>query len=274
MALSFACALGHAPGIVAWREAAPAEQRERLYQAFGELRARLEAARLEALVLFTAEHWANFFLDHISPYCIGRAQEFSGPIEPWLKIDQAAVPGAPDLAEAILTACHEHDIEPAFSYELRLDHGTMVPLHFLTPAMQLPIVPIVINTLAPPLPTPRRCFLLGQAVGEVVRRDARRIGVIATGGMSHDPGERNHGVIDESFDRQFLDAMKDADAQRLKNYTVPQLHAAGAGAVELLNWIALGGALGGARGEVLAYEPVVPWATGIAAMAFNVVSAS
>ena len=67
MALSFACALGHAPGIVAWREAAPAEQRERLYQAFGELRARLEAARLEALVLFTAEHWANFFLDHISP---------------------------------------------------------------------------------------------------------------------------------------------------------------------------------------------------------------
>jgi hypothetical protein len=135
-------------------------------------------------------------------------------------------------------------------------------------------VPIVINTLAPPLPTPRRCFLLGQAVGEVVRRDARRIGVIATGGMSHDPGERNHGVIDESFDRQFLDAMQHADAQRLKDYTLPQLHAAGAGAVELLNWIALGGALGGARGEVLAYEPVVPWATGIGAMAFDVVSAS
>ena len=274
MALSFACALGHAPGIVAWREAAPAEQCERLYQAFGQLRTRLEAARLEALVLFTAEHWANFFLDHISPYCIGRAHEFAGPIEPWLKIDKATVKGAPDLAEAILTACHERDIEPGFSYEMHLDHGTMIPLHFLTPAMNLPIVPIVINTLAPPLPRPRRCFLLGHAVGEVVRSDARRIGVIATGGMSHDPGERNHGRIDEAFDRQFLDAMEHADTERLKNYTVAQLRAAGAGAVELLNWIALSGALQGARGEVLAYEPVVPWATGIGAMGFNVVSAS
>jgi hypothetical protein len=68
VALSFACALGHAPGILAWREAAPAKQRERLYQAFGQLRTRLEAARLDLLVLFTAEHWADFFLDHMSPY--------------------------------------------------------------------------------------------------------------------------------------------------------------------------------------------------------------
>lgn len=274
MALSFACALGHAPGILAWREAAPAEQRERLYQAFGQLRIRLDAARLDCLVLFTAEHWANFFLDHMSPYCIGRAQEFAGPIEPWLKMERVTVPGAPDLAEAILTACQERDIEPGFSYEMQLDHGTMIPLHFLTPDMKLPLVPIVINTLAPPLPAPRRCFLLGQAVGEVVRRDARRIGVIATGGMSHDPGERDHGRIDESFDRQFLETMKLLDAERLKNYTVAQLRAAGAGAVELLNWIALGGALEGARGEVLAYEPVVPWATGIGAMAFNVMGTS
>jgi aromatic ring-opening dioxygenase catalytic subunit (LigB family) len=157
---------------------------------------------------------------------------------------------------------------------MHLDHGTMIPLHFLTPAMNLPIVPVVINTLAPPLPTPRRCFLLGQAVGGAVRRDSRRIGVIATGGMSHDPGERNHGVIDESFDREFLDAMTRADAQRLSSYTVEQLNAAGAGAVELLNWIALGGALGGARGEVLAYEPVVPWATGIGAVGFDLASAT
>jgi hypothetical protein len=67
--------------------------------------------------------------------------------------------------------------------------------------------------------------------------------------------------------------MTAVDGERLKHYTVGQLRAAGAGAVELLNWIALGGALQGARGEVLAYEPVVPWATGIGAMAFNVVGA-
>ena len=150
----------------------------------------------------------------------------------------------------------------------------MIPLHFLTPAMQLPIVPIVINTLAPPLPSPRRCFLLGQAVGEVVRRDARRIGVIATGGMSHDPGERNHGAIDEVL-RPAIPRRHAARGRAApQGLHAGQLRAAGAGAVELLNWIALARRARGARGEVLAYEPVVPWATGIGAMAFNVVSAS
>lgn len=270
MALAFAGALGHAPGITAWREAAPAEQRERLYAAFAQLRERLEAAQVEALVLFTAEHWANFFLDHISPYCIGRAAEFVGPVEPWLKVERTTIKGDPALARAILARCHERDIEPGFSDELQLDHGTMVPLHFLTPGMDVPVVPIVINTLAPPLPAPRRCFVLGEAVGEVVRRDPRRIGLIATGGMSHDPGERNHGIIHEAFDRQFLKDMANADTERLRNYTVAELVGAGAGAAELLNWIALSGALQGARGDVLAYEPVVPWATGIGAMGFNV----
>jgi len=269
MALSFACALGHAPGIVAWAEAAPVEQRERLYGAFDILRRKLVAARLDALILFTAEHWTNFFLDHISPYCIGRAEKFRGPVEPWLKIERATVAGAPELAGALIAACQEQDIEPSFSYEMQLDHGTMIPLHFLTPGMDLPIVPIVINTLAPPLPTPRRCFALGRVVGATVRHFPGRIGIVATGGMSHDPGERNHGFIDESFDRQFLDQMRRSSLERLESYTIAELSAAGAGAVELLNWIALAGALGGVPGEVLAYEPVVPWATGIGAMAFD-----
>jgi hypothetical protein len=246
-----------------------------LYTAFAELRHRLTAARLDALVLFTAEHWANFFLDHISPYCIGRAPSFDGPIEPWLKVDRTSVAGDPELATALLDACHEQDIEPSFAHEMHLDHGTMVPLHFLTPDMRLPVVPIVINTLAMPVPAPRRCFALGKVVGEVVKRYPKRIGIVATGGMSHDPGERRHGFIDEGFDRRFLEEMRDGNMTRLARYTVAELAAAGAGALELLNWIALAGALetgagDGTRGEVLAYEPVVPWATGIGAMAFDI----
>jgi AmmeMemoRadiSam system protein B len=270
VALSFACALGHAPGITAWSEQAPAAQRERLYAAFAELKRRLEAARLQALVLFTAEHWANFFLDHMSPYCIGRAASFEGPIEPWLRIPGARVPGEPELAEALLATCQEQDVDLSFAHELRLDHGTMVPLHFLTPRMDLPIVPIVINTLAPPVPPPRRCFKLGTAVGQLLREDPRRLGVIATGGMSHDPGERRHGHIDEAFDRRFLEQMQSGDLGQLQGHSAADLRAAGAGALELLNWIALAGAVQGARGEVLAYEAVVPWATGIGAMCFDV----
>jgi len=73
MTISFACAASHAPGITAWSEAAPPAQKDTVYGAFGELRARLEASGAETLILLTSEHWANFFLDHMGAFCVGRA---------------------------------------------------------------------------------------------------------------------------------------------------------------------------------------------------------
>jgi hypothetical protein len=67
--------------------------------------------------------------------------------------------------------------------------------------------------------------------------------------MSHDPGERNHGYIDSAFDRRFLEHMSAGDIEALGEYSSSALSAAGAGAVELLNWIALAGALQSFRGQ-------------------------
>jgi protocatechuate 4,5-dioxygenase beta chain len=102
----------------------------------------------------------------------------------------------------------------------------------------------------------------------VAARSKRRIGIVATGGLSHDPGEKNHGVIDSNFDRQFMSAMAAGNAERLGKYTRSELAGAGAGAFELLSWVALAGALNGKKGEVVAYEAVKPWATGVGLMAF------
>ena len=268
MAIVFAGALSHAPGIVAWTDAAPAAQKERIFSGFESLHRELEAARPEELVLFTSEHWANFFLNHISPFCIGRADEYVGPVEPWLKIDKVKIKGNPERATEILKECYRNDLEPGYAYEMEFDHGTMIPLHFLMPAMNLPVVPIMINTLADPQPSVKRCMALGRVVGEVARRSPNRIGIIATGGLSHDPGERNHGYIDQDFDHEFLDAMKRGDLDRLAGYTIEEFAAAGAGTIELLSWVALAAAIQGGKGEVIAYEPIAQWAAGIGVMAF------
>ncbi len=269
MTISFACALGHAPGITAWADAAAADQRDRLQAGFDTLRQRLQDAEVEELILFTSEHWTNFFLDHISPFCIGRAAFYTGPVEPWLKVAKTRIEGDPALAEALIEHCYAHDMEPGYAQEMSFDHGTMVPLHFLTPAMDLPIVPIMINTLAHPQPSARRCYELGRLIGQVAAASPRRIGLVATGGMSHDPGEVGHGVIDSVFDRAFLDQMRRADRVALTGSSTADLAAAGAGALELLGWIALSGAMGSQPGEVVAYEAVAPWATGIGMMSFD-----
>jgi aromatic ring-opening dioxygenase LigB subunit len=268
MPITFACATSHAPGIKAWADKAPAPQKDRVYGAFDRLRHELAASGTECLVLLTSEHWANFFLDHIGAFCVGRAERYRGPIEPWLKIDNTAVPGDAELATEIVEASYENGFEPNFAYELEFDHGTMIPLHFLRPEMDLPVTPIMFNTLASPQPSARRCLEFGRIIGEVATRSKKRIGLIATGGLSHDPGERNHGLIDTAFDHGFMAAMAKADGERLGRYTKAELAAAGAGAFELLSWIALAGALAGRKGEVVAYEAVEPWATGVGLMRF------
>lgn len=270
MTIVFGAALGHAPGWVAWTERATDEQREALAVGVDQLKSGLEAARVDTLVLLTSEHWTNFFLDQMSAFCIGRGDSFTGPVEPWMKMPKTAIPGDPELADLIVKAAYNAHIEPAFAYELQFDHGTMVPLGFLTPALDIPVVPIFFNTLAAPQPSPRRCHALGQVIGEVARASNKRIGIIATGGMSHDPGERSHGRIDSEFDRRFLEQMAQGDQEALSSYTIPQLAEAGAGTIELIAWIALAGVLGKFSGETLAYEAVTGWATGMGVMRLDV----
>jgi aromatic ring-opening dioxygenase catalytic subunit (LigB family) len=268
MPISFACAVSHAPGMTAWANAAPPAQKDRIYGGFERLRQELDDSGADTLVMLTSEHWANFFLDHIGAFCIGRAATYRGPIEPWLGIAKAEIKGDPVLAGELLETSYEEGVEPSFAYELEFDHGTMVPLHFLSPGMSRPVVPIFFNTLAVPQPTARRCLAFGRAIGKVAARSQRRIALVATGGLSHDPGERNHGVIDSEFDHQFMSAMATGNTERLARYSRADLAAAGAGAFELLSWVALAGALDGRRGEVVVYEAVKPWATGIGMMNF------
>jgi aromatic ring-opening dioxygenase LigB subunit len=268
MPISFACAVSHAPGMTAWANAAASAQKDRIYGGFERLRGELDSSGTEILVLLTSEHWANFFLDHMGAFCIGRAASYRGPIEPWLQIDKAEVKGDPALAAELLETSYDEGIEPSFAYELEFDHGTMVPLHFLMPRMDRPVVPIFFNTLADPQPTARRCLAFGQVIGQVAARSPHRIGLIATGGLSHDPGERNHGVIDTDFDQQFMSVMASGNTERLGRYSRAELAAAGVGALELLSWVALAGALAGRKGETVVYEAVKPWATGIGMVSF------
>jgi aromatic ring-opening dioxygenase catalytic subunit (LigB family) len=272
MPLVFAAAASHAPGMTAWPEAVAPARRDAVYQAWHKMHTDLIAANVDALVMLTSEHWVNFFLDHIGAFCVGRADAYTGPVEPWLNIQKTSVPGAPALATEIIQAAYAGGFEPSYAYELEFDHGTMVPLHFLTPEMNVPVVPIIFNTLAFPQPTAKRCFGFGEIIGAVARDSEKRIGIVATGGMSHDPGERGHGIIDSDFDRRFLQAMAAGDSDALKRLTQDDFKAAGAGAFELLAWLALRAAIGIAPGRVLEYEAAVPWATGVGFMSFDQVA--
>ena len=122
--------------------------------------------------------------------------------------------------------------------------------------------------LSSPRATPARCVALGEALRPALENSPRRIALVATGGMSHDPGELRHGWIDTDFDHTFIDRMSRADLPALASYRDEDLVNAGAGTTELLAWLCLAGVMGATKPRLVAYEPVAPWATGIGIMSY------
>jgi aromatic ring-opening dioxygenase catalytic subunit (LigB family) len=175
MPIVFACAASHAPGMTAWTEAAPKEQAVNILGSYRKLGAKLAASKPDAIVALTVEHWTNFFLNSMPSFCIGRAEHYDGPVEEWLRIPKARVPGDAQLGKDLIDACLDGGFDPTFSDELLFDHATFLPLHFLNPDLAVPVVPVIINTLTPPMPTANRCFALGQFLGKVLEKSQKRI---------------------------------------------------------------------------------------------------
>ena len=152
MSLVFAGVCSHAPGITGRAKRADPRLRDAFYAKLGELRARLEAAEPDALIVIAAEHFANFFMNNMPAYCVGMADGYEGPIEDeqWLGIARRAVPGNADFSRRVIGALLE-EIDVAYAEEWKFDHGIMVPLHFLTPRYDVPVIPVNINCQGPPL---------------------------------------------------------------------------------------------------------------------------
>jgi catalytic LigB subunit of aromatic ring-opening dioxygenase len=113
-------------------------------------------------------------------------------------------------------------------------------------ASDVPVVPIVVNGVNPPYPTPARCYAFGQMLRGAIEAagPARSVVVLATGGLSHWVGMPQAGTIDEAFDRDFLPRLEAGQAARLTDYQDDEIEAAGDGAHEIRAWLVAAGAAG------------------------------
>jgi aromatic ring-opening dioxygenase catalytic subunit (LigB family) len=269
MSLVGAFAASHAPGITGRPSLPPASESEPIFSAYDKLRGRLEAARPEVLVVVSPEHWANFFLDNMPSFCVGIADEFSGPTdEKFVNIPRQSVRGYARLARALAEGIAE-DVDLSTSQEMAFDHGVVLPLHLLR--IELPVIPIIVNCLAG-MPAPlHRCYALGVALRRTVDRWPERVALLGTGGLSHWPAMPESGQIGIDFDRRFLDAFLNGRIESFLRYPQDKLEAeAGPGGHEIRTWITVAGAANRARGLLLAYQPVPAWSTGCAVAALEI----
>jgi protocatechuate 4,5-dioxygenase, beta chain len=87
--------------------------------------------------------------------------------------------------------------------------------------MDLPIVPISTNVMAPPVAPARRFHEVGVAIRAIIERlpPELRVAVVASGHTSTEVGGRDllGGSINEEFDRKMIDLIDQADVQGLLN---------------------------------------------------------
>ncbi|HEV7755690.1 MAG TPA: catechol 1,2-dioxygenase [Mycobacteriales bacterium] len=283
-----------------WEEVADDPGAIRFRAGLEEARDVLAAARPDAVVIIGSNHFRGMFLDLMPAVTVG-VGEVLGAGE--ADTPKGALPADTDLARHLVDTLIE-DFDPAFSLRMQVDHGITHSYQHLVPGLDVPIVPVVVNMFAPPLPSLRRCHALGEAIGRAVRTDGadKRVAVIASGGLSHrlpwpkwfqalsdddrflveawlegrnswqEYEVRRRQIIraaeadlNPDFDARFLAALETGDLGDFLGMSTEDIDAeAGNGAQEIRSWVAMAAALGPSRGTTHAYAAIPQWLTGMA----------
>ncbi|MCW3838128.1 3-carboxyethylcatechol 2,3-dioxygenase [Sphingomonas canadensis] len=163
---------------------APPEVEQEVRGTFGRLGEEVRAYDPELLIIFSPDHFRGFFYDMLPPFTVGIRATAIG--------DYGIGEGDYDVPEALALQCVEHlhanDVDVAMSYRMRVDHGfSQVPVLLTGSVRTYPTIPIHINCAGPPLPSIRRVRELGHQVGRWAAGLGKRVLIVGSGGLSHDP---------------------------------------------------------------------------------------
>ena len=210
----------------------------------------LGQVRPDVVVVIYNDHGLNFFLDKMPIFAVGAANEYKHADEGWgLPVSQP-FPGDPSLSWHLIESLVADEFDVTTCQEMLVDHAFTIPLALLWPepnARPVRTVPISINTVQHPLPSPARCFKFGRAIGRAIESYGPDLNVLilGTGGLSHQLDGKRAGFINKEFDLMCMDKLE-SDPETLARYSSLQIvEQAGSQGVELLNWIAMRGALTG-----------------------------
>ena len=217
--------------------------------AFAVLRADMEQAKPDVLIVVANDQFVNFFWNNIPTFFVTIADEVKGQFTRY----KFHYRNHKELGRAIVRAGMDKGIDLSFGEHIELQHTQNVPLHFLLPEPKIPILPIYVNTWVDPAPTPKRCYQVGELIREVATKSPERVAILATGGLSHFPGSPRIGEIDTQFDHKLLEVMRQGKGPNLADYSVEELLKAGDS--EFLNWMVVVGTVGDTRASYTSYMP-------------------
>ncbi|MFI4928208.1 MAG: class III extradiol dioxygenase family protein [Burkholderiales bacterium] len=208
----------------------------------------LDDMKPDVAVVFYNAPGLNFFLDKMPTFAVGAAPEYRNADEGWGIPTLPPFRGELDLSWHVIEHLVDREFDITTCQEMLVDHAFTLPLKLFWPqGVPVTVVPICINTVQFPLPSARRCYALGQAVGEAIRswESEKKVVVIGTGGLSHQLDGERAGFINKPFDLKFMDSLVE-DPEWATQYSIHELvEKTGTQGVELLMWLATRAAVPG-----------------------------
>jgi protocatechuate 4,5-dioxygenase beta chain len=219
------------------------------FDGFPPLRAWLDTVQPDVAVVLYNDHGLNFFLDKMPTFAIGAAFEYSNDDEGWGLPTSPPFAGDPELSWHIIESLVHDDFDICSCQEMLVDHAFTVPMQLLWPvrATSIRTVPISINTVQHPIPSPARCYAFGRSLGRAIAAypEDLRVVVIGTGGLSHQLDGTRAGFINKAFDLRCMEKIVDSPEELTTYSAIDLVREAGAQGAEFIMWLAMRGALTG-----------------------------
>lgn len=272
----FAGAMSHAPAATGWPDKAKPEEKDRFYEAARKIGEDIVASQADVVIGIANDHVLNYNLRNFPNFAIGTGSEHSGPgewFEPWLKVPRYTLEGAPDVAANVYNGLVKEGINVASHPEnFEYDDNYSVPLTLtgLTTA-GIPFVPIMMNCTVPPVISSKESYATGEILKKIIEEwlpKSTKVALLATGGLSHEPGGPKYFVVDKAFDRWVMNHLEHSSHETIiREITYEKMEEAGSGGTaELLAWFVVMAAAGECSCEALCYEAPKAWRCGMGAV--------
>ncbi|HVO08304.1 MAG TPA: class III extradiol dioxygenase subunit beta [Burkholderiaceae bacterium] len=209
----------------------------------------------DVIFLVYNDHATSFSLEIIPTFAIGTAAEYAIADEGWGPRPVPKVIGHPELAAHIAQSVIQDDFDLTLVNKMDVDHGLTVPLSLLfgqVDAWPCKVIPFAVNVVQYPVPSGRRCFMLGQAIRKAIESydEPLNVHIWGTGGMSHQLQGPRAGLINKEWDNRFLDRLIEDPASLAQVPHIEYVREAGSEGIELVMWLIARGAMadvGGGR---------------------------
>ncbi len=213
----------------------------------------IEQQRPDVVFLVYNDHATAFSLDMIPTFAIGTAAEFQPADEGWGPRPVPTVIGHAELASHIAQSVIQQDFDLTIVNKMDVDHGLTVPLSLMCgqpAAWPCAVIPFAVNVVQYPVPSGRRCFMLGQAIRRAIESfdDPLKVQIWGTGGMSHQLQGPRAGLINREWDNRFLDRLIEDPDSLSQMPHIDYVRDAGSEGIELVMWLIARGAMADVAG--------------------------